>query len=215
MKIFLDTSIIDEIQKGVETGLVMGVTTNPSIIAKSGRNFIEVIKEITSIVKDHVSVEVMADNAADMITEAIEYHSISPQIAIKVPMTQEGLKAVSILESEKDIRVNVTMVFSAAQAYLAMSAGASFVSIVLSRLDAIGTESSQLVYDTMQIKNNYNYSSHIIAGSVKTQNQLLDCMRAGIDIATIPYDLFMQMYKHPLTDSGIEGFKKDWARVQK
>jgi transaldolase len=213
MKVFLDTSIVSEIKKGADTGLVYGVTTNPSIIAKSGRKFLEVIKEITEIIDDHISVEVMAEDAAGMVAEAVEYKKLGPQIAIKVPMTVEGLKAVPILEFEKDIRVNVTMVFSAAQACLAMKAGASYVSIVLSRLDAIGTESIQLINDTMLIKENYGFDSEIIAGSVKTQNQLLDCMRAGVDIATIPMSLFEQMYQHPLTASGIEGFKKDWAKV--
>jgi transaldolase len=213
MKVFLDTSIVSEIKKGVETGLVYGVTTNPSIIAQSGRKFLEVIKEITGIIHDHISVEVMAEDAAGMVAEAVEYKKLGAQITIKVPMTVEGLKAVPILEKEKDIRVNVTMVFSAAQACLAMKAGASYVSIVLSRLDAIGSESVQLINDTMLIKEIYNFDSEIIAGSVKTQNQLLDCMRAGVDIATIPMSLFKQMFLHPLTDAGIEGFKMDWAKV--
>lgn len=215
MKIFLDTSITNEIRKGAETGLVYGVTTNPSNIAKSGRNLHDVIKEIAGIIHEHVSVEVLAEDAAGMVAEAVEYKKLGKQIAIKVPMTVEGLKAVPILEKEKDIRVNVTMVFSAAQACLAMQSGASYVSIVLSRLDAIGTESVQLITDTMQIKENYGFNSEIIAGSVKTQNQLLDCMRAGVDIATIPFQLFEQMFRHPLTTSGIEDFKKDWATVPK
>ncbi len=215
MKVFLDTSIISEIKKGVDTGLVYGVTTNPSIIAKSGRKFLDVIKEITEVVPGHISVEVMADDVAGMVAEAVEYKRLAPQIAIKVPMTKEGLKAVPILEKEKDIRVNVTMVFSASQACLAMKAGASYVSIVISRLDAIGTESTQLIYDTMLIRKNYGLTSEIIAGSVKTQNNLLDCMRAGVDIATIPMTLFDQMFAHPLTTDGIEGFKKDWAGVPK
>ncbi len=213
MKVFLDTSIVSELRKGVETGLVYGVTTNPSIIAKSGRKFLDVIKEIIEIVPGHISVEVMADHAEGMVKEAVEYKKLAPQIAIKVPMTVEGLKAVPVLEKEKDIRVNVTMVFSATQAYLAMKTGASFVSIVISRLDAIGTESVQLINDTMLIKENYGFRSEIIAGSMKTQNHVLDCLRAGVDIVTIPYTLFEQMFRHPLTDSGIEGFKKDWASV--
>lgn len=215
MKIYLDTSIIDEIKEGAQTGLVYGVTTNPSIIAKSGRKFIEVIKEIIEIIPNHISVEVMAEEAADMVKEAVEYKKLGKQIAIKVPMTKEGLKAVPVLEKEKDIRVNVTMIFSAAQAYLAMKAGASYASIVLSRLDAIGSESIQLINDTMLFKENYGFNTEIIAGSVKTQNQILDCLRAGVDIATIPYSLFQQMFQHPLTDLGIAGFKKDWAKVPK
>lgn len=213
MKVFLDTSIVSELRKGVETGLVYGVTTNPSIIAKSGRKFMDVIKEIIEIIPGHVSVEVMADDTAGMIKEAVEYKKLGPQVAIKVPMTKEGLMAVPVLEKEEDIRVNVTMVFSATQAYLAMMTGASYVSIVISRLDAIGTESVQLINDTMIIKENYGFTSEIIAGSMKTQNQVMDCLRAGLDIVTIPYALFDQMFKHPLTDSGIQGFKKDWASI--
>ena len=213
MKIFLDTSIVSEIKKGMTTGLVYGVTTNPSNIAKSGRKLLDVIKEIVEIIPYHISVEVMAEVAEDMIKEAVELKKLGSQIAIKVPMTEEGLKAVPVLEKEKDIRVNVTMAFSAAQAYLAMKSGASYVSIVISRLDAIGTESVQLINDTMLIKENYGFSSQIIAGSMKTQNQVLDCLRAGVDIATVPLSLFEQMFKHPLTDIALEGFKKDWAKV--
>ena len=215
MKIFLDSSDVQAIRKASETGLISGVTTNPSIIAKSGRKFLEVVQDISVIIRDHISVEVMAEDAEGMVREALEHKKIGSQIAIKVPMTVEGLKAVPILEKEKNIRVNVTMVFSPTQAFLAMKAGASFVSIVLSRLDAVAIESVHLVKDTMLIKNNYGFKSEIIAGSVKTQNQLLDCLRAGVDIATIPPSLFDQMYLHPLTDSGIAGFKKDWEKVPK
>jgi transaldolase len=215
MKIFLDTSIIDEIIKGAKTGLVYGVTTNPNNMSKTGRKVDDVIREIAKIIPDHISVEVMAETAGEMVKEAVEYKKLAPQVAIKVPMTEEGLKAVPILEKEKDIRVNVTMAFSAAQAYLAMKSGASFVSIVISRLDAIGTESIQLINDTMLIKENFGFRSEIIAGSMKTQNQVLDCLRAGVDIATVPLSLFEQMFKHPLTDIALEGFKKDWAKVPK
>ncbi len=215
MKIFLDSSDISDIRKAAETGLISGVTTNPSIIAQSGRKFLEVIQAISEIIDEHISVEVMAEDATGMVREAIEYKKIGPQIAIKVPMTVEGLKAARILEKEKDIRVNVTMIFSPTQAYLAMKAGASYISIVLSRLDAIANESVRLVNDTMLIKSNFGFTSEIIAGSMKTQNHIMDCLRAGVDIATIPVSLFDQMYKHPLTDSGIEGFKKDWTKVPK
>jgi transaldolase len=205
--------MINEIRLGIETGLVDGVTTNPSIIAKSGRSFTEVIRDIVKVVPWHISVEVMAEDAQGMIEEALIFKELGPQIAIKVPMTTEGLKAVPVLEKVHDIRVNVTMVFSPTQAYLAMKSGASFVSIVLSRLDAIGSPSSHLINDTMLIKNNYDFKTRVIAGSVKTQNQVLDCLKAGVDIATIPFQLFEQLFKHPLTDAGLETFKKDFAKI--
>jgi transaldolase len=214
MKIFLDSSDVEAIRRATGTGLISGVTTNPSIIAKSGRKTEDVIRGLLEIIPDHISVEGIGETAGAMIKEATAFKELGKQIVVKVPMTQEGLKAASKLE-KMGIRVNVTMVFSATQAALAMRSGASFVSIVLSRLDAIGTESIQLIDDTLLIRDNYGFDSEIIAGSVKTQNQLLDSLRAGVDIATVPPSLFELMFKHPLTDAGIEGFKKDWAILPK
>ena len=215
MKIFLDTGDVNAIKRASETGLVDGVTTNPSHIAKTGRKFKEVVKEICGIVPGPVSAEAVAETADDLVREAEDIVSLAENVVVKIPMTVEGLKAVPVLEEEKKIRTNVTMVFSSTQASLAMKAQASFVSIVLSRLDAVGNESFILVEDTMLIKANYGFSSEIIAGSVKTQNHILSCLRAGVDIVTIPDSLFFQIFKHPLTDNGLEAFERDWEKIPK
>ncbi|MHC4519272.1 MAG: fructose-6-phosphate aldolase [Planctomycetota bacterium] len=215
MKIFLDTGDVDAIRKANATGLVDGVTTNPSHIAKTGRPFKEVVKEICDIVSGPISAEVMAEDVAGMVAEATDIAAIAPNVAVKIPMTVEGMKAVPILEEEKSIATNVTMVFSSTQAFLAMKAGATFVSIVLSRLDAVANESDILVADAVQIRDNYGFTSDIIAGSMKTQNHVLSCLRSGVDIVTINPDLFFQMFKHPLTDQGLAGFAKDWEKVPK
>jgi transaldolase len=215
MKIFLDTGDVEAIKKAYDTGLVDGVTTNPTHIAKTGRKFRDVVKEICAIVSGPVSAEAVAEGADKLITAAKDISSIAPNVVVKIPMTPEGLKAVPVLEKQNRIKTNVTMVFSSTQAYLAMKAGASFVSIVLSRLDAVGNESYILVGDASVIKANYGFASEIIAGSIKTQNQVLNCLRAGIDIATINPQLFWQLYKHPLTDSGLAQFAEDWESVPK
>ena len=215
MKIFLDTGDVEAIKKAYDTGLVDGITTNPSHIAKTGRKFQDVVKEICSIVPGPVSAEAVAEGADELIAAAEEIAAIAPNVVIKIPMTPEGLKAVPVLEQQKNIKTNVTMIFSSTQAFLAMKAGASFVSIVLSRLDAVANESYILVEDAAVIKANYGFASEIIAGSVKTQNQVLNCLRAGIDIATVNPQLFWQLYKHPLTDSGLAQFAQDWENVPK
>jgi len=213
MKIFLDTGDAESVRRAQDTGLLDGVTTNPSLIAKTGRGFKEVVSDICKITSGPVSVEVMADEAAGMVAEARQISSLSDNIAIKVPMTAEGLKAVPILEKEHNIHCNVTMIFSATQTFLAMKAGATFVSIVLSRLDAVANESEFLINDAVMIKDNFAFKSEIIAGSVKTQNHVLNCLRAGVDIVTVPMSLFFQMFQHPLTDAGIRAFREDWAKV--
>jgi len=215
MKIFLDTGDVDAIRIANATGLVDGVTTNPSHIAKTGRPFKEVVKEICDIVSGPISAEVMAEDAAGMVAEAVEIAGIAPNVAVKIPMTVEGMKAVPILEEEKSIATNVTMIFSSTQAFLAMKASATFVSIVLSRLDAVGNESDILVADAVQIRDNYGFTSEIIAGSMKTQNHVLSCLRSGVDIVTVNPELFFQMFKHPLTDSGLAEFARDWEKVPK
>ena len=215
MKIFLDTGNVEAVRKAYDTGLLDGVTTNPSHITKTGRKFKDVVKEICSVLPGPVSAEAMAENAEDMVKEAQEIAAIAPNVVVKIPMTVEGLKAVPVLEQEKNIKTNVTMIFSSTQAFLAMKAGASFVSIVLSRLDAIANESYILVEDAVVIKQNYGFQSEIIAGSLKTQNHVLSCLRAGVDIATINDQLFFQMFKHLLTDAGLAGFAKDWEKVPK
>lgn len=215
MKIFLDTGDTEAIRKAVETGLVDGVTTNPSHIAKTQRKFNDVVEEVCSLVPGPVSVEAVADTTEELVEEAVKLASIAPNVVIKIPMTAEGLKAVPVLEQQKNIQTNVTMIFSSTQSFLAMKAGASFVSIVLSRLDAVANESDILVEDTAVIKRNYGFDSQIIAGSIKTQNHILSCLRAGIDIVTMNPGLFFQMFKHPLTTEGLVQFVNDWKKVPK
>jgi transaldolase len=215
MKIFLDTGDVEAVRRVAQTGLLDGVTTNPSHVARTGRKLRDIVKEICGIVAGPVSVEVLSETAEAMVREARDLASIAPNVAVKVPMTVEGLKAVPILEREHQIRTNVTMIFSASQAFLAMKAGAGFVSIVLSRLDAVGNESEILVQDAAAIRDNYAFDSEIIAGSVKTQNHVLACLRAGIDIATLPPELFFQMFQHPLTEKGLAQFAQDWQKVPK
>jgi len=214
MKIFLDTGDVEAIKRAHDTGLLDGITTNPTHIAKTGRKFQDVVKEICGIVSGPVSVEAMADTAEGLVNEAQKAAQLAPNIAIKIPMTVEGLKAVPILE-DKGIKCNVTMVFSSTQTYLAMKAGATFVSIVISRLDAVCNEGDILISDAVTIKHNFNFGSNVLAASLKTQNHVLSCLRAGVDIVTIPESLFFQMYKHPLTDVGLAQFAKDWESVPK
>ena len=214
MKIFLDTGDIDAIKRAHDTGLLDGVTTNPTHIAKTGRKFQDVAKEICAIVAGPVSVEAMGHTADELVCDAQIAAQLAPNIAIKIPMTVEGLKAVPILEA-KEIPCNVTMVFSSTQSYLAMKAGATFVSIVISRLDAVCNEGDILISDAVTIKQNYGFGSEVLAASLKTQIHVLACLRAGVDIVTIPESLFFQMYQHPLTDSGLAQFAKDWESVPK
>jgi len=214
MKIFLDTGDVEGIRRANDTGLLDGVTTNPTHIAKTGRRFQDVVKEICGIVSGPVSVEAVAETAEDLVREAEKAAQLAPNVAIKIPMTVDGLKAVPVLE-DKGIKCNVTMVFSATQSYLAMKAGATFVSIVISRLDAVCNEGDILISDAVTIKRNFGFGSEVLAGSLKTQNHVLSCLRAGVDIVTIPESLFFQMYKHPLTDVGLAQFVKDWQNVPK
>jgi len=209
----MDTGDVEAVRKVAATGLLDGVTTNPSHIARTGRKFRDVVKEICGIVAGPVSVEALSETAEGMVREAQDLAAIAPHVVIKIPMTVEGMKAVPILERDNGIKTNVTMLFSATQAFRAMKAGASFVSIVLSRLDAVGNESEILVRDAAVIRNNFAFDSEIIAGSMKTQNHVLACLRAGIDIVTIPPELFWQMFQHPLTDAGLAQFAKDWKKV--
>lgn len=214
MKIFMDTGDVEAIRRANDTGMVDGVTTNPTHIARSGKPFREMVKEICSIVRGPVSVEAMGKNAKELIQAAEHIARIADNVAVKIPMTPEGLKAVPVLE-EKGIKTNVTMIFSSTQCSLAMKAGATFVSIVLSRLDAVANESDILVQDAVTIKNNYNFSSEVLAASIKTQNHVLSALRAGADIITIPESLLFQMYKHPLTEAGLAQFEQDWEKVTK
>ena len=215
MKFFIDTANVDEIREAGAMGIICGVTTNPSLIAKEGRNFNEVIKEITEIVDGPVSGEVKAttEKAEDMVAEGREIAAIHPNMVVKIPMTAEGLKAVKILSAE-GIKTNVTLVFTANQALLAARAGASYVSPFLGRLDDISTDGTELIRDIVQIFDNYpEITTEIICASTRHALHITDCAKAGADIATVPYKVLMQMVRHPLTDEGIDKFRKDYLAV--
>lgn len=209
MKLFIDTANIDEIKDVNEWGVICGVTTNPSLIAKEGRDFKEVVGEITKIVDGPISAEVISLDKEGMLKEARELAKIHENIVIKIPMTKEGLKAVKVL-SEEGIKTNVTLIFSANQALLAARAGASYVSPFLGRVDDIGSEGIVLVEDIAYIFSIHNIETEIIAASIRNPIHVLDAAKAGAHISTIPYNIFMQMLEHPLTDIGIEKFLKDW-----
>ena len=211
MKFFVDTANIDEIKKASSLGVVCGVTTNPSLIAKEGRDFAEVIKEITAIIDGPISGEVKATTikAEDMIVEAREIAKIHPNMVVKIPMTVEGLKAVKVLSTE-GIKTNVTLIFSANQALLAAKAGATYVSPFLGRLDDISTPGIDLIRTIVAIFDNYGFDCEIIAASVRNPIHITDCALAGAHIATVPYSVLEQCTKHPLTDIGIEKFKQDY-----
>lgn len=214
MKIFLDTADIESIKKANDTGMLDGITTNPSKILQSGRKFTDVVEEIAKLVDGPVSAEAVADNASDIVKDAREISSIAPNINIKVPMTPEGLKAGKELEG-MGIRTNVTMVFSPDQALLAMKINAFLVSIVISRLDKIGGDVKAFIEDTMAIKRNYNFNTQVLAASIKTRKDAIDCMRAGVDIITIPDDIFFMLFKHPQTDQGLAEFDLAWEKIIK
>ena len=214
MKFFIDTANVEDIKKANEMGVICGVTTNPSLIAKEGRDFKEVIKEITSIVDGPISGEVISMQSEEMVVEAREIAKMHKNMVVKIPMCEEGLKAVSILYKE-GIKTNVTLIFSALQALLAARAGASYVSPFLGRLDDIGSTGITLIQDIAEIFEIHGIDAEIISASVRNPIHVLDCARAGSDIATIPYNVIVQMIKHPLTDAGIEKFLKDYEGMNK
>jgi transaldolase len=205
---------VDEIRKANDMGVICGVTTNPSLIAKEGRDFKQVIAEIASIVDGPISGEVKAttETAEGMIEEGREIAKIHPNMVVKIPMTAEGLKATKVLTSE-GIAVNVTLIFSANQAVLAARAGATYVSPFLGRLDDISSPGIQLIQDIVDIFSNYDIQTQIICASIRNPIHFTDCALAGADIATVPYKVIEQMVHHPLTDQGIEKFKKDYEAV--
>ncbi|WP_312372649.1 fructose-6-phosphate aldolase [Lachnoclostridium sp.] len=214
MKFFIDTANVEEIKKANDMGVICGVTTNPSLIAKEGRDFKEVITEITNIVDGPISGEVKAttEDAESMIKEGREIAKIHPNMVVKIPMTVEGLKATKVLSSE-GIKTNVTLVFSANQALLAARAGATYVSPFLGRLDDISTPGIDLIRTISEIFEIYNLPTEIIAASVRNPVHITDCALAGAHIATVPYNVIVQCTKHPLTDAGIEKFKADYKAV--
>ncbi|MBR1508811.1 MAG: fructose-6-phosphate aldolase [Eubacterium sp.] len=214
MKFFIDTANVDDIRKANDMGVICGVTTNPSLIAKEGRDFTEVIKEITSIVDGPISGEVKATtvDAEGMIKEGREIAAIHPNMIVKIPMTVEGLKAVKVL-SKEGIKTNVTLIFSANQALLAARAGATYVSPFLGRLDDISSPGIELIEHIVQIFSNYDIDTEIIAASIRNTVHVTECALAGADIATVPYAVIEQMTKHPLTDQGIVKFQEDYRKV--
>lgn len=214
MKLFIDTANVNEIREINDLGVICGVTTNPSLIAKEGRDFEEVVTEITGIVDGPISAEVISLEAEGMVEEAIPLAAINPNIVIKIPMCAEGLKAVKILTA-KGIKTNVTLIFSSVQALLAARAGATYVSPFIGRLDDIGQDGMQLISEIVEIFDVHGIDTEIIAASVRNPIHVMNAARAGAHIATIPYGIFKQMIKHPLTDSGIERFLKDWEGVPK
>ena len=213
MKFFIDTANIDEIKEINDWGVISGVTTNPSLIAKEGRDFEEVVREIADIVDGPISAEVISLEKEGMISEAREVVKIHPNIVIKLPMTKEGLKAVKVL-SKEGIKTNVTLIFSANQALLAARAGATYVSPFVGRLDDIGNEGMDIVEDIYKVFSLHGIGSEIIAASIRHPIHVLDAAKAGAHIGTIPYKVFVQMLGHPLTDLGIERFLKDWEGFQ-
>lgn len=212
MKFFIDTANVNEIREANELGVIAGVTTNPSLIAKEGRDFVEVVKEITGIVDGPISAEVISPEHQGMIEEARELCKIHKNIVIKIPMTPEGLKAVNVL-SKEGIKTNVTLIFSSTQALLAARAGASYVSPFVGRLDDIGINGLNIISDIAEIFKIYDIKSEIITASVRTPIHVIEAAKAGAHIATVPYQVIMQMTKHPLTDAGIEKFNQDWKNA--
>ena len=214
MKFFIDTANVEEIKQGLEMGMVDGVTTNPSLVARETRPFHEILKEICELVDGPVSAEVVSLETEGMLKEARELASMSDNIVVKIPMIVEGLKAVKQLAAE-GIKTNVTLVFSTAQALLAAKAGATFVSPFVGRLDDISYQGMDLIGDIMTIYRNYGYQSEVIVASVRSPMHIMDAALMGADIATIPLKVISQLAKHPLTDIGMKQFLADWEKRTK
>jgi transaldolase len=214
MKFFLDTANVEEIKKGLEMGLVDGVTTNPSLLAKEKRDPAQTIKEILGLVHGPVSLEVLSSEAKGMISEARQLAALGEQVVVKIPMTEEGMKAVRTLHAE-GIRANVTLIFQPVQALIAAKAGAAYVSPFVGRLDDISTTGMDIVGQIATIYANYGYDTEIIVASVRSPIHVLDAALVGADIATIPFAVIKQLMNHPLTDIGIERFLKDYESLKK
>ncbi len=214
MKFFVDTADVEEIKKAVELGICDGVTTNPSLIMKSGRDQKEVILEIVKIVSGPISVEAISEDADGMVKEAEEFATWAPNIVVKVPMTKEGIKAVRILK-EKNIPTNVTLVFSASQALLAAKAGAAYVSPFVGRLDDISQDGMALIEEIMEIFDNYDFEAQVIVASIRDPIHVTESAMLGADIATIPAKVMEKLWKHPLTDKGIAQFLADYEKSKK
>lgn len=213
MKFFVDTANVDQIKRVLDLGLCDGVTTNPSLIKKEGRDFKEVVKEISSIVDGPVSAEVTAYDTSGMLEQARDLKKWAENIVVKIPMTENGLRAINIL-SKEGIKTNCTLIFSAAQGLLAAKAGATYISPFIGRIDDMGEDGLDLIYKLKTILDNYNFDTQIIAASIRNNKHVEQAALAGADIATIPGNLFEKLYSHPLTDQGIESFKKDWDEFE-
>jgi transaldolase len=212
MKIFLDTANIDEIKKAAELGLVDGITTNPSLIAKEGKSFKERIQEICAVVPGDVSAETISTDWEGMVKEGKELVTWASNVIVKAPCTVDGLRATKVL-ADQGIRVNVTLVFSATQALLACKNGAYIISPFLGRLDDIGLDGMQLIRDSVEIKKNYGFKTQVLAASVRTPNHVIEAAKIGADIVTIPASVFNMLYKHVLTDAGMTRFLADWKTL--
>ena len=214
MQLFLDTANTDQIREGVATGLITGVTTNPTLIMKEGKDYVETLKEICSIVDGPVSAEPVSLDTAGIVKEGKEFAKLHKNIVIKVPMTPEGMKACRLL-TEADIKVNTTLVFSANQALLAAKAGTYFVSPFVGRLDDIGQTGMHVVEEIKQIYDNYNFKTQILVASIRHPIHVKEAALLGADIATVPYAVYENLFKHALTDKGIKRFLDDWNKLQK
>lgn len=213
MKFFIDTANVNEIKEAKALGLIDGVTTNPTLVSKEGREFTDLIKEITSIVDGPVSVEAMSTKAPEIVEEARRLAEIADNIVVKVPLIEEGLKATRILSGEYGVKVNMTLVFSPLQALLAAKAGAAYVSPFIGRLDDVSHQGMDLVRDIVTIFDNYGFETEIIVASIRNPLHVLDAALIGANIATIPFNVLKQLTRHPLTDVGLERFLKDWEKV--
>src|SRR5215813_618212 len=212
MKFFIDTANLDEIRECSELGLIDGVTTNPSLVAKEGNvDFKEHLGKICEIVKGDVSAEVTALDTEGMLREGRDYAKVASNVVVKCPLTMEGLKATRKLR-EEGIKVNVTLCFSASQALLAAKAGANYISPFIGRLDDISTDGMQLIRDIVQIYDNYGFATEVLAASIRHPMHIVECALAGADVATIPFKVIQQLVKHPLTDMGLEAFLSDWKK---
>jgi len=212
MKFFIDTANLDEIKEANELGMIDGVTTNPSLVAKEGNvDFKEHIAKICELVKGDISAEVTALDTEGMLQQGREYSKIATNVVVKCPLTLDGLKATRILTGE-GIGVNVTLCFSAAQAILAAKAGAKYISPFIGRLDDIATDGMQLIQDIVQIYGNYDYKTQVLAASIRSPMHIVNCALAGADVATIPFKVIKQLVKHPLTDQGLDAFLSDWKK---
>ena len=214
MKFFIDTASIDEIRDAASLGLLDGVTTNPSLVAKEGRDFQGVLREIVSLVNGPISAEVTTTDRDEMLVQGRELAGIHPNIVVKVPMTKEGLQACNQFRGE-GIKVNVTLCFSPSQALLAAKAGATYISPFIGRLDDISHDGMELIGQIRTIYDNYGYETEILAASLRHPRHVVECALAGADVATMPFKVMMQLLKHPLTDIGQERFLADWKEANK